>query len=127
MFNLKNMLATALLCSSVGAQALNAVYGEYTVVANTYLDSELYNLETDGEWIALKVVFHETKDDLNKDVETRARAWSKSTVLSDGVSLMKASGRRHCILHIVRPTDWNDKQVMVDAGHEIMHCLGADH
>ena len=57
----------------------NAVYAEYNVIANKYLDPELYNLETDGEWIALKVVFHETKDDLNKDVETRARAWSKST------------------------------------------------
>ena len=119
MFNLKNMLAIALLCSSVGAQALNAEYGEYTVVANTYLEPELVGLEAGEVWIRL--VFHDTSDDLNNalDTETRARAWSKSGTTSDGV--------RRCVLHIVRPADWNDKQILVDAGHEVMHCFGADH
>ena len=116
---MKYFLMLILAVTTTVGYAGNAVYAEYKVVANTYLEPELDGLEAGEVWIRL--VFHDTKDDLNDalDTETRARAWSKSGTTSDGV--------RRCVLHIVRPTDWNDKQILVDAGHEVMHCFGADH
>ena len=95
----------------------SAVDDSYTVRANTYSGVDLSGIDSDGEWIKLKVVFHKTKESLNEGLRAQARAWSKTK---------RIDGTRWCMLHILQPSDWNDKQVMVDAGHEnlaLFRCI----
>ena len=114
---MKYLLILLLSITTTVGHAL-VVHDTYNVKANTYSEVDLSDIDSDSQWIRLKVVFHETKESLNEGLAGQARAWSKDK---------KIDGTRWCIMNILRPSSWNDKQVMVDAGHEILHCLGGEH
>jgi len=44
--------------------------------------------------------------------------YSESEVKSD-------NGR--CVLYLVRPTSWNDREQLHIMGHELMHCIDGPH
>ena len=45
----------------------------------------------------------------------------------ESVNAFSYNEGHYCIIHMMRPTDWNDKTRMQTLGHEMIHCLGGKH
>jgi hypothetical protein len=83
-------------------------------------------VEIERVGVVLKVVLYKEPEELNK-------AWNKSTGENGNEnSSVRAftqtrEGDDVCAVHFIPPTIWDDRETLAIMGHEILHCLGANH
>jgi hypothetical protein len=76
--------------------------------------------------VILKVVLYDDPDKLNSDFK------KSSGLPEDDESMIRAftltrDGDDVCIVHMIPPTLWDDRETLAIMGHEVLHCLGANH
>ena len=107
-------------------QAENNLSAEWTITAPNYADPELGNELVTGysEPVRVQLILHDDMIDLNIKFQSLG---GDSLVRAFSVPGKDGNGNRICYVHVIMPTDWNDKQQLQSLGHEMMHCFGAHH
>jgi len=73
--------------------------------------------------VILKVVIHETESSLNSAYWKHTKNYGKQVL---GFALVHPSVDT-CYVHIMVPDKWDDREALAIMGHEVYHCLLAEH
>jgi len=73
--------------------------------------------------VILKVVIHETEASLNSAYWKHTKKYGKQVM---GFALVHPSVDT-CYVHIMVPDKWDDREALAIMGHEVYHCLLAEH
>ena len=91
----------------------------WTIAAPRY-DYPEYSLYPDPT-ITITPFFYDTYLELNEVYHEKGGEVELVQAFSHQIS------RTECEVHVMMPTDWNDKNALQSLGHETLHCFGADH
>ena len=101
----------------------------YPVVAPDYQDASLHGLvdtaasSSSSIWSSIVLKTYNNREALDN-----AWAATGNTGKVDAFTNWQMKGEDvMCVIHIIKPRDWNDVQIQADLGHEVLHCFGADH
>ena len=109
----------------------NPLYAEvdrsakWEIIAPKYANPEFGEVASGyGNSVMVQIILHEDIVSLNLKYQSLD---GQSYVRAFSVPGMDSNGNRICFVHVIKPADWNDKQQFQSLGHEMMHCLGAEH
>ena len=136
MKTLSNLIAALLILSATFLVAgwmqsgdkvtkLNPLYAEdiagetWEIIAPKYENPVLLGFDPEAN---AKVItfFYEDKQEIDDVYHALGGEY-------DSVNAFSYTEGQYCIIHMMRPTDWNDKTRMQTLGHEMIHCLGGKH
>ena len=110
---------------------LNALYAEvdrsatWEIIAPKYANPEFGEVASGyGNPVMVQIILHEDIVALNLKYQSLN---GQNYVRAFSVPGIDSNGNRICFVHVIKPADWNDKQQFQSLGHEMMHCLGAEH
>jgi hypothetical protein len=103
----------------------------FTPAAAALDDFDLYRygdtkIEIERTGFIMKFVFYKNDAELN-------RAWKEVSGLEPGnksevrAFTQTATGNDVCVVHMVPPTIWDDREGLAILGHETLHCTYASH
>ena len=104
---------------------INSVYAEDTAAATWEITAPRYDnpvlLGFDPEASPTVITFfYDDEQEINDVYHALGGEY-------DSVNAFSYTEGLYCIIHMMRPTDWNDKNRMQTLGHEMVHCLGGKH